>query len=182
MPWRRQLHARSLFISSRAKGQSVRRAERARSAWIGALILLSALSISATRGEEPAEIAAAALAQWLDQPDAPLILDVRGRVAYREGTISAAMDVGQDPAGFLPDSRGGDVVLVLPDGVSAASWYARLADYGYRVRVLAGGMSAWRAAGLPEEKPEVSYTRPGTVPFVIPNGLCELNEPSHTFD
>ena len=160
----------------------MRRVERVRSAWIGALILSSALSICATQGEEPTEVTAAALARWLDQPDAPLILDVRGRVAYREGTIAAAMDVGQDPAGFLPDSRGGDVVLVLPDGAAVAPWCARLADYGYRVRILAGGMPAWRAAGLPEEKPEVSYTRPGTVPFVIPKGLCELNEPSHTFD
>ena len=146
------------------------------------LILLCLLSITVAQGAEPETISAAALAQWLDRPDAPLILDVRGRVAYREGTIAAAMDVGQDPAGFLPDGRGGDVVLVLPEGALADSWRARLVDYGYRVRVLAGGMQSWRAAGLPEEKPEVSYTRPGTVPFVIPKGLCELNDPSHSFD
>ncbi len=148
----------------------------------GTLILLFILSIPAARGEEPEAISAAALARWLDRSDAPLILDVRGRAAYREGTIMTALDVGQDPAGFLPDGRGGDVVLLLSDGASVDSWRARLVDYGYRVRVLAGGLPAWRAAGLPEERPEVSYTRPGTVPFVIPKGLCELNEPSHSFD
>ncbi|MEA3276016.1 MAG: rhodanese-like domain-containing protein [Pseudomonadota bacterium] len=148
---------------------------------LGALILLFVASIT-LRGEDAGKIAATELAEWLDRADAPLILDVRGRGAYREGTIADALDAGQDPAGFLPDSRGGDVVLVLPEGASAKSWRARLADYGYRVQVLAGGMPGWRAAGLPEERPEVSYTRPGTVPFVIPKGLCELNEPSHTFD
>jgi len=110
------------------------------------------------------------------------MLDVRGRTIYREGSIPGALNAGTDPAGFLPDGRGGDVVLILAPGTLVEPWRARLADYRYRVYLLAGGMSAWRAAGLPEEKPEMSYTKPGSVPFVIPRGLCELNEPSQSFD
>lgn len=156
-------------------------AERVRSQRAVALVLWSIL-FAAANGQEPEAISVTALAQWLDRGDAPVILDVRGRAAYLNGTIAGAIDAGQDPDGFLPDTGGGDVVLVLPDGVPVAPWRARLADFGYRVLILEGGMDFWRGQGLPEEKPEVSYTRPGAVPFVIPRGLCELNEPSHSFD
>ena len=144
--------------------------------------MLWSILLAGANGQEPNVITAAALAQWLDRGDGPLVLDVRGRAAYLDGTISGAVDAGQDPEGFLPETGGGDVVLVLPDEVAVESWRARLADFGYRVLILDGGIETWRAQGLPEEKPEVSYTRPGTVPFVIPRGLCELNEPSHRFD
>ena len=122
------------------------------------------------------------LSKWLDEHDPPLLLDVRDRAAYRDGTLPGALDAGTDPAGFLPDSRGGDVVLVLSDDAQLAPWRLRLTDFGYRVHVLAGGMSAWRAAGFPVQRPETEFVRPGTVPFVVPRGICEINEPAEVFD
>jgi len=122
------------------------------------------------------------LSTWLDGADPPLLLDVRGRVAYRAGSLPGALDAGADPAGFLPDGRGGDVVLLMEEGAPTEPWHARLANFGYRVHVLAGGLEAWRAAGLPTSIAEASFVRPGTVPFVIPRGICEMNEPAEVFD
>ncbi|WP_295399334.1 hypothetical protein [uncultured Thiocystis sp.] len=74
-----------------------------------------------------------ALAARLAEPDPPLILDARGRAAYLEGSVPGAVDVGSDPAGFLPDSRGGETVLILAPGVDPAPWGQRLVGFGYRV-------------------------------------------------
>lgn len=123
-----------------------------------------------------------ALAVWLDQKNPPLLLDVRGRSAYLEGTLSGALDAGSNPEGFLPDSRGGEVVLISTPNQALQAWHARLINYGHRVQMLSGGIDNWHAAGLPVERPEKSFTKPGTVPFVIPRGLCELNEPAEIFD
>jgi rhodanese-related sulfurtransferase len=121
------------------------------------------------------------LARWLDGRDPPLLLDVRRRVDYLQGTIPGALDAGTDPAGFLPDSRGGEVVLLTDDDTQTESWRVRLTAFGYRVHVLRGGLVAWRAAGLPAEQPAGGFIRPGTVPFVIPRGICEMNEPAEVF-
>lgn len=127
-------------------------------------------------------VAPQALADWMNRPNPPLLLDIRGRAAYLDGTVSGALDTGIDPAGFLPDGRGGDAVLISAPTQDFEPWYARLADYGYRVHVLNGGIADWRAGGLPVERPETSFVRPGTVPFVIPRGICELNKPAEVFD
>ena len=151
-----------------------------------ALWLLALLSlIRVTAASETAglgSIDALALFRWLDTPDPPLLLDVRGRKAYLSGSVPGALDAGKDPAGFLPDSRGGDVVLILAEGVEPEPWRERLADFGYRVHILAGGMGAWRAAGFTVEKPAEGFVQPGTVPFLIPRGICELNEPAEVYD
>lgn len=122
------------------------------------------------------------LADWMNRPNPPLLLDIRGRAVFLDGTVFGALNAGINPAGFLPDSRGGDAVLIPATNQDLKPWYARLADYGYRVHVLNGGIADWRAVGLPVERPETSFVRPGTVPFVIPRGICELNEPAEVFD
>ena len=86
-------------------------------------------------------------------------------------------DVGPNPEGFLPDSRGGEAVLILEPGIDAAPWGARLSGFGYQVQVLDGGM----AAGLPVASPESSFVRPGSVPFIVPRGQCEMGTPSESF-
>lgn len=146
------------------------------------LLLFVSLGGLSALGAEFEPIGPVALSSWLSRADAPLVLDARGRDAYREGTIGGALDAGTDPAGFLPDSRGGEVVLILPEGIPVEPWRRRLADFGYRIHVLTGGLAAWRTAGLPEERPAAAFVRPGTVPFVIPRGLCELNEPAQVFE
>jgi thiosulfate/3-mercaptopyruvate sulfurtransferase len=121
------------------------------------------------------------LAGQLAGPNPPQVLDARGRAAYLEGSLAAAQDVGPNPEGFLPDSRGGKAILILEPGIDPAPWRARLSDFGYQVHVLDGGMAAWRAAGLPVENPESSFVRPGSVPFIVPRGQCEMGTPSESF-
>jgi len=124
------------------------------------------------------------LQAWLDTADPPLILDVRGRAAYRAGTLAGALDGGVEPSGFLPDGGGG-LVLLLPEGASeqlVEAWFARLTDAGHQVWILEGGIAGWVEAGGSVEIPQSTYTRPGSVPFLIPRGLCEGGSPSQVFD
>ena len=124
------------------------------------------------------------LQAWLDTADPPLILDVRGRAAYRAGTLAGALDGGVEPSGFLPDGGGG-LVLLLPEGASeqlVEAWIARLTDAGHQVWILEGGIAGWVEAGGSVEIPQSTYTRPGSVPFLIPRGLCEGGSPSQVFD
>lgn len=146
------------------------------------MLMLLSLQTAVVRAGEIRSIEPVTLVAWLEQKDPPLILDIRGRSAYLEGTLSGALDAGTDPAGFLPDGRGGDVVLLPASNQDLEPWQARLADYGYQVYVLGGEVADWHAAGLLVESPEASFVRPGTVPFVIPRGICELNEPAEVFD
>lgn len=118
---------------------------------------------------------------WLSGQDPPLLLDVRPRSEYLAGTIPGALDAGSDPEGFLPDAQGGLVVLLTAESTPLALWHNRLSAFGYEIRVLKNGMAAWRAAGLPVEVPQAEFVRPGTVPFVIPRGICEMNEPAEVY-
>ncbi len=121
---------------------------------------------------------------WLEGGDAPLIIDVRGREVYRAATLDGALNAGRDPAGYLPDGRGGPVVVLAPSPWEEAvrrRWVARLEGAGHSVYRLQGDEAAWQAAGLPLVAPQEDFVRPGTVPFVIPRGLCEANEPAQRY-
>lgn len=151
---------------------------------VGALlILLTALATAGSR--EANDIVAQRLMIWLDSPDPPQVLDVRGRQAYRTGTLPGAFDAGIDPLGYLPDHTGDPVVLLVPEGLDPerlAAWKNRLADAGHPVWLLTGGMAAWISAGGSVEQPDTSYAQPGRVPFLIPKGLCEGGEPAQIFE
>ncbi len=47
--------------------------------------------------------------------------------------------------------------------------------------MLKGGVPAWQRARLAVEMPEQGLTRPGTVPFIIPRGICENETPIQVF-
>lgn len=130
-------------------------------------------------------VSASKLQVWLQEDDPPLVLDVRGRADYDAGTIVGALNGGVDPQGYLADGRGGRLVLLTPDQADAAvinAWVARLVDAGHEVWLLQGGLAGWIKSGGAIETPEFSYTRPGSVPFLIPRGLCEMGEPAHVFE
>ncbi|MCU1473637.1 sulfurtransferase [Amnibacterium sp.] len=128
--------------------------------------------------------------RWrLDAPD--------GRPAFREAHVPGAVFVdletelaappsaaeGRHP---LPDSAGlqaaarrwgigdGDLVVAYDDlgGMSAARAWWLLADAGVDVRLLDGGLAAWRAAGRPVEsgdrmpRPGAVVLTPGRLPVV----------------
>jgi thiosulfate/3-mercaptopyruvate sulfurtransferase len=147
------------------------------------ILLLSGTQAVSSQGIE--SISAASLDTWMDAPDPPLILDVRGRQAYQAGTLPGAFNAGRDPLGYLPDHSGDPVVLLVPetfDPILMESWRARLVDTGHRVWLLSGGMAAWVDAGGEVEIPETSYAQPGRAPFLIPKGLCERGEPAQVFE
>lgn len=136
-------------------------------------------------GDAPASLSATELARLLEQAtDAPLVLDVRGGEAVRDGTIPGALHIGTNPHGFLPPGTDQLVVLLVDQPVDPAlvrAWVERLRAAGHPVSALEGGLPAWREAGLTVAPFEQSYVRPGTVPFVVPRGLCEMNEPAQEF-
>lgn len=130
-------------------------------------------------------VSAKELQVWMQEADPPLILDVRGRADYNAGTIVGALNGGFDPKGYLADGRGGRLVLLMRGDYDADvldAWVRRLIDAGHAVWVLQGGLAAWIKSGGAIETPEHSYTRPGSVPFLIPRGLCELGEPAQVFE
>lgn len=134
---------------------------------------------------ESIEISAVKLRVWLDEVNPPLVLDVRGGEAFRVGTVPGAVNAGRDPMGYLPDDSKEPVVLVVSEEADAKlidAWGRRLSDAAHEVWILRSGLSGWKAAGGSVEVPEVTYAKPGRVPFVIPRGLCEGNDPAQVFE
>ncbi len=133
---------------------------------------------------DPVRISAEKLQVWLDGIDPPLVLDVRGKESYQKGSLPGAVNAGRDPLGYLPGNGKEPVVLVVPvaaDGRFIEAWRHRLADAGHRVWILDSGFDGWKAVGGTVVVPDVTYTEPGRVPFVIPRGLCERNDPAHIY-
>ena len=150
------------------------------------IVLLILLAAPVTAGSPAIKpIGALQLMTWLDSPDPPLVLDVRGRQAYLAGTLPGAFEAGRDPMGYLPDHGGDPVVLLTPQALDPerlATWATRLADAGHPVWLLTDGMAAWIEGGGPIEQPDDAYAQPGRVPFLIPRGLCEGGEPAQVFE
>jgi thiosulfate/3-mercaptopyruvate sulfurtransferase len=137
--------------------------------------------------------------RWrLDAPD--------GRPAYREGHLPGAVyvdldgDLAGEPGGTrgrhpLPEAadleaaarrwgvRQDSVVVAYDDlgGMSAARAWWLLRDAGVDVRVLDGGLAAWRRAGLPLEqgdvRPEPGDVRlaPGSLPVIDADGAAAFD-------
>ncbi len=144
------------------------------------LVLLIPLYVSA----DSLRISAERLRVWLDETDPPLVLDVRGRESYQKGTLPGAVSAGRDPLGYLPDDGKEPVILVVPEEADSRfieTWRHRLADAGHEVWLLDSGFDGWKASGGAVVIPDVIYTEPGRVPFVIPRGLCEGNDPAHIY-
>ena len=107
------------------------------------------------RLETVAQITPAALQRRLAAGDATVI-DVRGRVEWETGRLPGAPNV---PLGYLGDRlaevpAAGTVVLQCESGSRSAIAASLLQAHGRRdVANLVGGIAAWRAAGLPVERP-----------------------------
>lgn len=87
------------------------------------LAVIAAATLFAGEGEVAAQrpkVSAETLATWLNSSNPPLVLDVRGRTAYRSGTVPSAIDGGTDPMGFLPGGGGDSIVLHLVARISKA--------------------------------------------------------------
>ena len=124
------------------------------------------------------------LAEKLQQNQPPLLLDIRDRTHYEITSLPGAVFAGPNPKGFLPNAKGGEVVLVTTSPSrqqQLQQWTTRLIDFHFQVFVLKGGIQLWQQQGRPVMHRLQSYVIPGTVPFVIPRGLCESNKPAQEF-
>jgi thiosulfate/3-mercaptopyruvate sulfurtransferase len=135
-------------------------------------------------------ITAAQLDQALkDGVDTALVLfDTRSRQAFLSGTIPGAVGAStlqQKIDGPHEDRKGALFVIVTKEGLADSAlqgWIKRLCDRKIDTYVLDGGIQGWRAQGFELEDPAERLTVPGTVPFVIPRGLCEMNEPVQEYN
>lgn len=102
------------------------------------------------------EVAVLALAEALGGEARPLLLDVRSPMEFAAGHIEGAVNVPVTGlAGALPGlglRRGQPVVAICLTAHRSIPAVRLLERHGLAARQLAGGMLAWRAAGLPERR------------------------------
>lgn len=151
--------------------------------WIG--LLLGVLYSSYLLAQGYAEISAAELLSWQKSGKSMMLLDVRGRDAYAKATLAGAINGGLDPKGFLPGSNQDPVVLIIAKSAGndfTRSWVDRLKNAHLDVYVFSAGIKEWVEQGGEVFAAETFYSKPGTVPFRIPKGLCEEGEPAQRFE
>lgn len=105
----------------------------------------------------------------MQQGDHLHTVDLRPRRDFLQGTLPGAVHLDWEQLVRLVPEPEAELLLI---GVPAAADMAELRHYR-RVYVLQGGIAAWREAGFALVKPR--ETKPA---FVIPRGLCEMNEPA----
>ena len=100
---------------------------------------------------DPAELLGA-----LRRPHPPLLLDVRSGPEFSAGRIAGALHAPVTSLAarleVLALDRGRPVVAICLTAHRSVAAMRLLRRRGYDARQLAGGMLAWRAAGLPEER------------------------------
>jgi rhodanese-related sulfurtransferase len=104
-----------------------------------------------------AEIESAELAARLGTADAPVVIDVRTGAEVARGTVPGARHLPvQELAARLDGlalAPGAEVVAVCQTAHRSIPAVRLLRERGFRARQLAGGMDAWRRAGLPVAPP-----------------------------
>ncbi len=95
---------------------------------------------------------------WLQEADAPTVLDVRTPVEFAghhiAGAVNAPLDVISQHADEIAEHLHGEVLFVCrTDGRAHEAARMMAGSLGGRGHVLNGGMTAWREAGLPVRGP-----------------------------
>lgn len=88
---------------------------------------------------------------WIAEND-PLIIDVRGNLAYKMMTLPGALNIAwelleQMIDGSSPFPKERAILLLCPVGEKTLRYAAYLQSRGYRAFSLEGGLLAWRNAG-----------------------------------
>lgn len=99
-------------------------------------------------------------ARVLDNPDGPVLIDVRERDEYEQGFIPRAQWI---PRGFLElkiedavPERDKEIIVYCAGGTRSALAAQALGQLGYaKVSSMAGGFRAWKNAGYAFERPRV---------------------------
>ncbi|MCS6778859.1 MAG: rhodanese-like domain-containing protein [Geminicoccaceae bacterium] len=106
------------------------------------------------------EIAPEELARRIREGRAPVILDVRTAGEVAEGTVPGARHVPVQELAARFDAlnlpAGSEVVAVCKTAHRSIPAVRFLNERGMRAVQLAGGMDAWRRAGLPVERPRAA--------------------------
>lgn len=101
------------------------------------------------------EVTPAELAARLGRSDAPVVIDVRTAAEVARGTVPGARHVPVHELAARLDTldlpAGCAVVAVCESAHRSIPAVRLLRERGYRAAQLAGGMAAWRRAGLPVE-------------------------------
>jgi len=91
--------------------------------------------------------------QELVQKGTVRIIDVRTRSEYAEGHIAGAENIDVRQPEFIERLRlKGDVAVYCRTGKRSAQAAMMIAEQGYNVYDLGGGIMAWRQAGKPTSK------------------------------
>jgi phage shock protein E len=114
------------------------------------LALLMTTSAAAAGPVTPAEVA-----QQLERPPAPFLLDVRSAEEFAEGRVPGAKNIPvrelESRLAEVPKDR--PVVVYCHSGGRATLAHRLLAERGYtNVSEMKGSLVAWEAAQLPVEK------------------------------
>lgn len=118
----------------------------------------SALGVLREDGESAPRISAAALRERLRAADPPVVLDVRGRSAYREdqripGDVRVVPDEIPAWAHDQPRDRPVVTYCTCPNDVTSAKTALALRAMGFDAAALEGGLAAWQAL---EPEPELA--------------------------
>ena len=121
------------------------------------------------------ELSAEALARMVADSSV-LCVDTRGSLAYRIGHLPGSVNIPDDHLEDLlrhgnPFPRSRMAVFVCPAGEYSRRLAAFLCQAGYDAASLAGGVIAWRDAGLPLE----SGLTPGTLPAALAVSACAVH-------
>lgn len=131
------------------------------------LALAAWLAASVAGAVEP--IAPLDLAKRLQQPQPPLVLDVRSPAEFADGHIPGAVLIPHDQIeqqlATLESARDRDIVLYCRSGRRSLLAENVLRDHGFtRLQQLDGSWRAWDAAGLPHATGGVDLPSPQTQP------------------
>lgn len=112
--------------------------------------VLAALSLSACRGADYAQISMEEAAQMMQQETNFLVLDVRTPEEYAEGHIPGAINVpnetiGKDAIAALPDKEQ-KILVYCRSGNRSKMAAEKLAQQGYTNIVEIGGIQSWGGA------------------------------------
>jgi rhodanese-related sulfurtransferase len=128
-------------------------------------------STTSTGTGTPATLEPAALRHLMDSGDGPRLIDVctpgEFEAAHIPGSYNVPLDVLREHRDELRTHLDEQVVLVCRSGEHATAAEQALAAAGLpNLRVLAGGISAWQAAGAPIRQGQPRWELEWQVPLV----------------
>lgn len=131
----------------------------------------NAIKTTINNADEPVAVTPAQVAEWLDAGDVVLV-DVRETKEYDLEHIAGAllMPLSSLEADLFPAVEGKHLVLHCAIGKRSAAAARMLLKAGHdKVLHMDGGLTAWKAAGLPIEE---AIEEPGEPEKVAPLFLC----------